>query len=93
MKKVVEVYTAKNYPAAFRTYWRWGASRESDAITEMNIPNWASLDRDVKFAADFDSVHGENSYQRLLEEMAIAVDREKTYDELVKYNTELSSPR
>lgn len=93
MKKVVAVYKAKNYPAAFRAYWRWGASRDSDAITEMNIPNWAALDREVKFAADYDSVHGENSYQRFLEEMAIAVDREKTYDELVKYNAELSSPR
>lgn len=93
MKKVVEVYKAKNYNAAFRAYRRWGAARESHVITEMNLPNWAELDREVNFREDFESVHGANSYQRFLEELAIAVDREKTYDELVKYNTELSSPQ
>lgn len=93
MEKVIAVYKAKNYPAAFRMYWRWGASTGSNVITEMNLPNWAALDRDVQFRADFESVHGAASYQRFLEELAIAVDREKTYDELVQYNSELSSPQ
>lgn len=89
--KVVDVYKAKNYGAAFRVYWKYGFDDGPHVMTEMNFSNWAYLDTDVDFPKDFTEVHGEGSWERFLEEIALCVDRAKTYDVLAEFLPDASS--
>lgn len=91
LKKIVEVYKQKKYPATYNVYWRFGASAGPHACVEINFANWAFFDTPSTFMQDFESIHGEGSYQRFLDEFSIAIDRTKTYDELMNFVPELSS--
>lgn len=93
LMKLFEVYKAKEYPVGLFMYWRNGASTGPNIIVELNYPNWAAFDHDRNFRDDFQSVHSQNDWERFLEEIELSVDREKTYDELVRFRQDLSSPR
>jgi len=90
-EKVIEVFKAKNYPAAYAVYTRYGLSAGPTACSEINFKDWAFLDSPNNFIKDFDEVHGVGAYERWLEEITISVDRTKTYDELISFIPELSS--
>jgi hypothetical protein len=89
-KKVVEVYKKKEYPASYTVFSRYGASTGPHVGVSLDFDKWAYLDRPNTFVKDFDEVHGANSYDRFLEELALCIDRSKTYDELSEYMAELS---
>ncbi len=91
LNKVLAVYKAKMYAAAFRVYWRYGLDDGPHVATEMNFANWAFLDNGIDFVKDFEEVHGEGSWDRFQEEIALCVDRSKTYDVLQEFVPELSS--
>ncbi len=93
LKKVVEVYKAKGYKARWSAYWRYGASTGPHLCTEIAFDNWAYLDNQPDFMKDFEDVHGAGSFTRFLEEIAIAADRTKTFDELIVLDPDLSSPQ
>lgn len=91
LKKIVEVFKQKKYAASYSVYWYYGASQGPHLATSMDFANWAFFDQPNTFIADFESIHGEDSYARYLEELDIAVDRTKTYDELTQFLPDLSS--
>lgn len=91
LKKVYAVVKAKNYGGTWSVYRRYGLSTGPHVCIEMSFPNWAYLDAPVSFIKDYEEIHGEGSYDRFLDEIAIAVDRSKTYDELISFLPELSS--
>jgi len=91
MEKVFAVYKAKNYGASWTVYRRYGLSTGPHVCSEIAFSNWAYLDTPIEFIKDFDEVHGEGAYDRFLDELALAVDRTKTYDELISFLPELSS--
>jgi len=90
MKKVIEVFRKKEYKASFSVFWRFGASEGVNVATSLDFDKWAYFDNGINFAKDFDEVHGDNSYNRFMEELDLCIDRRKTYDELSEYLPELS---
>jgi hypothetical protein len=92
MEKVYKVFKAKNYGSTWTVYRKYGASTGPHVCTELAFDKWAYLDTPNTFEKDFNEVNGEGSFDRFLDELAIAVDRTKTYDELISYMPELSSP-
>ena len=93
MEKVNAVYKAKNYKASWNFYSRYGASTGPHACTEINFDNWAYLDNQIDFEKAFEEVHGQGSFDRFLDEIDIAADQSKTYDELLVFVPEMSSPQ
>jgi hypothetical protein len=91
LNKVLAVYKAKNYKAAFSVYWKYGASQGPHCSTEMSFDSWAYLDTPIKFQEDFESVHGPDSWDRFMEDWDLCIERSKTYDELVEFMPALSS--
>ncbi len=91
LNKIIAVYKAKKYGAAYNVYWRYGASQGPHVVTELNFANWAYLDNGVEFSKDFEEVNGDGSWDRFLEEMALSIDRSKTYDVLMNFMPEASS--
>ena len=91
IKKVQAVYTTKQYAASFNVYWKWGASQGPHVCTEIGMKNLAYFDQPNTFEEDFEEIHGEGSFQRLLDDFALCVDRMKTFDEIVQLRMDLSS--
>jgi hypothetical protein len=92
IKQVVAMYKTKAYPASYNVYWRQGATQGSNALVEINMNGWSFFDRLDTFEKDFEEVHGEGSFSLYLDEIELCIDRAKTFDELVVYRPELSSP-
>jgi hypothetical protein len=91
MKDVAEVMKAKSYPSSFMVYYRWGASQGPHVCSELGMNSLAFFDGDRSWKKDFDEVHGEGAYDRFFEELGLCLDLSKTYDEVVKLRTDLSS--
>jgi hypothetical protein len=83
--------STKKYPVSYHLYWKFGASQGPHACLELGINSLAYFDRPNTLEADFEEVHGKGSYDIFFEDMEVCCDRSKTYDELVKYNSSLSS--
>jgi len=81
VEKILKVYQEKKYDYDFTVYWNRFDNREGrDVVIENSFDNWAFFDKDRKFKADFEEVHGEGSWWRLIEEYRDIV--EGSYDEL-----------
>jgi len=93
LKKLLEVYKEKEYPVGFYMYWHYGATAGPNVIVELNYPNWAALDNNRNVRDDFQSVMDQDEWERFLEEIELSIDREKTYDEILMFKQDLSSPR
>ena len=91
MEKVLAVCKAKKYEGAWTVYRRYGASAGPHVCTEMAFNDWAYLDNLGDFMKDFEEVHGAGSWSRFQDELAMAMDLTKTYDELISFLPELSS--
>ena len=89
IKKIAEVYKKKEYTASYSVYWRYGASPGPHVAVSLDFDKWAYLDKPNAFVKDFEEVHGANSWDRFLDELALSVDRTKTFDELNETLVEL----
>ena len=88
--KVKEVYEAKEYPNFFQVYYsEFSRICGYDAMIAGGFENWAFFDNKPNFKADYDEVHGEGTFQLLIEEYSDVVEGE--YDEIIMYVPELSS--
>ena len=90
IKMIVDVYKKKSYPVAYSVYWRQGASAGPHAIVSIDFDKWAYFDRANTVMKDFEEVHGAGSWARFLDELALSLDRTKTFDELGELVAELS---
>ena len=67
--KIVEVFRSKGYNRFVSLYWNnFPTARGRNAATVSGVPNWAMYDEDGTFVADFESVHGEGTFEKWLEE-------------------------
>ena len=73
--KIVDVYRAKKYPRTVTLYWnQFPTAYGRTAATVNGFANWAMYDEDGTFVADFNSVHGEGSFSKWLEEFRSLLD-------------------
>jgi len=91
MKKIAEVYKAKNYNAAFNVYWHYGLTAGPNVVSSMDFEKLSFLDEDINFVKDYESVHGDGSWSDFMEEINLSVDRAKTYDEMLEILPDMSS--
>jgi predicted nucleotide-binding protein (sugar kinase/HSP70/actin superfamily) len=90
VEKVKEVYVAKEYPNFFQVYYsEFSRICGYDAMIAGGFENWAFFDNKPNFKADYEEVHGEGSFQMLLEEYREIVENE--YDEIIMYAPKLSA--
>ena len=90
VEKVKEVYVAKEYPNFFQVYYsEFSRICGYDAMIAGGFENWAFFDNKPNFKADYEEVHGEGSFQMLMEEYRDIVENE--YDEIIMYVPELSA--
>jgi hypothetical protein len=88
--KVKEVYETKAYPNFFQTYSsQFSKKCGYDALIAGGFGSWSDFDNKPNFKADYEEVHGEGSFQKLLEEYKDVVENE--YDEIIMYVPELSA--
>lgn len=90
LKKVVEVYRKKQYPASYNVYRRQGASEGPSVVVGLDFAKWAYFDSAPNMMKDYEEMYGENSWDRFLDEFALCIDRKKTSDELNEMVAELS---
>jgi transcription antitermination factor NusG len=86
-----KVFEVKKLEAGYRAYWKYGASQGPHACIELSMPGLKYLDRQDTWIKDFDEVHGEGAYDLYIEDLNMCVERTQTYDELVKFRSDLSS--
>lgn len=89
LAKVVAVYKEKNYEWTFATYWAaFDVESDEDVAIVWGFDKWAWFDKDSKFMADFEEVHGKGSWFKFLEELRGTVKGAK--DEVWEIVPELS---
>ncbi len=92
MKKVVEVYTKKNYPYAIATYEsQFDSGDGQDVTVEWEFDKYAWFDRDSNFSKDYEEVHGDGSWRHFLDEYKDVVIG--SVDELAEFMPELSGTK
>lgn len=70
LSKVIEVYKEKEYEETLGTYWsQFDTEANEDVAIVWGFDKWAWFDKDSKFKADFEEVHGEGSWFKFLEEL------------------------
>jgi hypothetical protein len=90
VENIKEVYEAKAYPNFFELYYsQFSRKCGYDVMIASGFENWAFFDNKPNFKADYEEIHGEGSFQQLLEEYRDIVEGE--YDELIMYVPELSA--
>jgi hypothetical protein len=68
LKNVVEVFKTNKYPESWGIYVSQFASSEGrDIAAVSNMANWASLDSDDTWVADFEKLHGKGSWKTTME--------------------------
>lgn len=69
LKKVSEVYNEKKYTYNFTVYWNQFDNKAGrDVAIEVMFDKFAFLDEDHKMKKDYEEVHGEGSWWKLIEE-------------------------
>ncbi len=69
LEKVSEVYKEKKYERNFSVYWNQFDNKNGrDVAIETMFEKWSFLDDDHKLKKDFEEVHGEGSWWKLIEE-------------------------
>jgi len=69
MKKIKKVYEEKKYNFDLAIYWNEFDNREGrDVAMEVSFGKWAFLDEDHSMKKDFEEVHGEGSWWKIVEE-------------------------
>ena len=69
LEKVSEVYKEKKYERNFSVYWNeFDNKKGRDVAIERMFDKWSFLDDDNALRKDFEEVHGEGSWWKLIEE-------------------------
>ena len=69
LEKIAEVYKQKKYTYNFTVYRNQFENKEGrDVAIEVMFDKWAFMDEDHSLKKDFDEVHGEGSWWKLIEE-------------------------
>jgi hypothetical protein len=89
LKKIQKVYKEKNYPYGYAVY-RSQFDLESgyDLVIENMFDKWAFFDRERTFKKDYEEIHGEGSWMKLMEEYKDVVC--DVIDELAEFQPEMS---
>lgn len=89
LEKVVRVYNEKNYENYFIVYEsQFDGNPSRDVAIAFSFKNWAFFDEDPKFKKDYEEIHGEGSWFKIMEEYRDIVVG--SIDELSEYIPELS---
>lgn len=89
LKKVAKVYKEKNYPYGFSVYKsQFDTENGYDLVIETMFDKWSFFDREMTFKKDFDEVHGEGSWYKLMEEYKEVVC--DVIDELAEFQPKMS---
>jgi hypothetical protein len=79
--KVTEVYEENNYDHSFHTYFpAFDMPNNRDAAIVWGFNKYAAFDEDPKFKADFEKLHGEGSWQTVMDEYKSIIN--KSTDEI-----------
>jgi hypothetical protein len=74
VKKVAQVYKEKKYDHLFSIYFpQTDMPNERDAAIVWGYRNFADLDKDFKFKAAYEEVHGEGSWTKVMDEYKAVV--------------------
>ena len=69
LEKISEVYKQKKYTYDFTVYWNKFDNKEGrDVAIEVMFDKWAFLDEDHALKTDYEEIHGEGSWWKLIEE-------------------------
>lgn len=64
MGKILKVNKEKYYNSTFNLFWNtFPTNRGRNVATVSGFPNWAVFDEDNNFGTDYESVHGDGSWQ------------------------------
>jgi len=89
LKKVAKVYKEKTYPYGFTVYKsQFDTEKGYDLVIETTFNKWAFFDRDMTFKKDFEEIHGEGSWYKLMEEYKDVVC--DVIDELAEFQPKMS---
>ena len=89
LEKVAKVHKEKEYKKFFQVYTpQFADSDGPNFLIASGFANWAEFDKDRTFKADFEEIHGEGSWTKLMEEYKDVV--EGSFDEIIMYVPELS---
>lgn len=69
LEKIVEVYRQKKYDHNFSVYWNQFENKDGrDVAIEVMFDKWGWLDEDHSIKKDYEEIHGEGSWWRIIEE-------------------------
>lgn len=69
LEKISEVYKAKKYDYNFDVYWNQFENKNGrDVGIEVMFEKWSFMDEDHAMKKDFEEVHGEGSWWKIIEE-------------------------
>jgi hypothetical protein len=89
LEKVSKVYKEKEYKKFFQVYKpQFDDSNSPNFMIASGFSSWSEFDKDMNFKADFEGIHGEGSWTKLMEEYKDVV--ESSFDEIIIYVPELS---
>lgn len=89
LKKVAKVYKEKEYPYGFAVYKsQFDLESGYELVIETMFDKWAFFDRDMTFKKDFEEIHGEGSWYKIMEEYKDVVC--DVVDELAEFQPEMS---
>ena len=90
--KVAEVYQAQKYDHSFHVYFPvFDLPHGRDVAIVWGFREYAVFDEDMNFKADFEEMHGEGSWQKVMDEYkSIVID---AVDEIWEYAPDLSGER
>jgi hypothetical protein len=86
-----EVLKQKKYPVDYTIYWRLEATPGPHFAAALSFANWSFLDSYDGIGAAFDEIHGKGSFELFNDELEMAVDVSKTFDQHVEFMPNLSS--
>ena len=85
LKKIVDVFSAKEYDNSWHVYWNYfqtGNGRDIAGV--FGFDKWAFYDEDPVFFKDFEEIHGEGSWEETFEIMTrITVEMTEELRELI----------
>ncbi len=69
LEKINEVYNEKKYNYNFTVYWNQFENKNGrDVAIEVMFDKWAFMDEDHSMKKDYEEVHGEGSWWKIIEE-------------------------
>jgi len=67
MSAIQKVYDANSYGNSMTVFDNWSSDGQVDVAVVWQYDNWAYFDNDLNFSADYEEVHGDNSWGTFME--------------------------